>query len=152
MRISVLVAGEKQESSKPDYASNRWVWDSEIERWKSLAELKQPVSNQSLNGRWIKPKVRSDESYWTNLIRGWYRGPGRKTVAEKRRFYKLKVFFTGRQRGELMGPGDICWHLVGLVREVKIVRVTEVVLTGSMRLTDSNPDILMTNPARELGR
>lgn len=27
-----------------------------------------------------------------------------------------------------------------------------VVLTDSMRLTDSNPDVLMTNPERELGR
>jgi len=38
------------------------------------------------------------------------------------------------------------------VRGVKIVRVTEVVLTGSMRLTDSNPDVLVTSPERELGR
>lgn len=28
--------------------------------------------------------------------------------------------------------------------------MTEVVLTGSMRLTDSNPDVLMINPEREL--
>lgn len=34
--------------------------------------------------------------------------------------------------------------------ETRIVRVTEVALADNMRLTDSNHDVLMPNPEREL--
>jgi hypothetical protein len=51
-----------------------------------------------------------------------------------------------------MRPGDNYQHLVGLVREAKIVGLAEAVLMNNMRLTDSNPGGLMTNPEREMGR
>jgi hypothetical protein len=38
------------------------------------------------------------------------------------------------------------------VREARIVGLAEAVLMNNMRLTDSNPGGLMTNPEREMGR
>ena len=51
-----------------------------------------------------------------------------------------------------MRPGDNYQHLAGLVRIARIIGGTAVVLMNSMRLTDSNPGSLMTNPEREMGR
>jgi len=51
-----------------------------------------------------------------------------------------------------MRPGDNYQHLAGLVREAKMIGLTAVVLMNNMRLTDSNPGGLMTNPLGEMVR